>query len=159
MTILISRRGRPPCYDWLRQREADGRWLACYVRVHEHGRLRAAMPLYECRMNRRPESAYDPATWDVPAPVREGCASATALLVAGCAYRRSGLHADQVAMTPARLRQILVAVAQVAAERARCLVFPFVPETAKDALAAADDRIRWTCLAREPQVRGIADPG
>lgn len=149
--------GAAGSYHRLRQREADGRWSAGYLRAREGGRLTAAIPVYALRGRSWPSHHYDPAGWPLPEPVRAGLTPASCLLVGGCADGRSGLHAR----VPAdRLGRLVAELAGHAAAQDRCLVFPFLSGAARAALdAATGDRVVWAPLLREAHLPGVTDPG
>jgi hypothetical protein len=87
--------GAAGCHARLRQREADGRWHASYLRWGDGAELRATVPVYSPRGGRWPDSAYDPSTWNLPEEIRQEFASGAGMLVGGCSDRRSGLHMER----------------------------------------------------------------
>ncbi|MER6543880.1 hypothetical protein [Streptomyces sp. NPDC001250] len=146
-------------YSRLRQKESDARWLSRYLGWFDDHLLRAAIPVYRSRMKSWPDAAYDPLSWDLPNGVGDGCSPGASLVVGGCGDRRTGLHVDAEARTPGQLRGLLVELAGLAADEDRCLVFPYMYNDARNALAAAtSDRIVWARLGREAHVFGLSDP-
>src|SRR5262249_36480392 len=79
-------------YQRLRQKRADGRGSAGYLRAAENGRLKAFVPVYECRAKAWPHPAYDVRTWQLPPDLRAAADPGTCLLVGGCSDGRSSLH-------------------------------------------------------------------
>jgi hypothetical protein len=158
---LDSSAGAAGCYDRMRQRESDGRWLRTYLRCvdSDSGRLRALIPLYRSRGRTWPDPAYDPRTWDLPPGAADECTAAGSVIVGSYADLRTGLHVEPELRTPDNLRELLARIAAAAAEENRCLIFPFVFEEAQRALAAAEGAIAWKTLGEEAQLRGVADPG
>lgn len=149
--------GAAGCYHRLRQRQADGRWSTHYLRARENGRLTAAVPAYLGRAKTWPSRHYDAATWPLPERLRDGLVPGTCLLVGGCADGRSSLHVrgDGAAVPLGRL---VAELASFAAERDRCLVFPFMDARAKASLTeATQGRVVWTLLRREAHLHGVAD--
>jgi Peptidogalycan biosysnthesis/recognition len=156
---LDATAGAKSSYGRLRQKEEDGRWVTRYLSWQEDGLVKAVIPVYRSRMQSWPDAAYDPRTWNLPERIGGECSPAASLVVGGCADRRTGLHADGQARAPGQLRRLLAAVARLAADEGRCLVFPYMYTDARDALAAAtEDRITWAKLDREAHLLGLSDP-
>lgn len=154
---LDASAGAVGCYEHLRQREADRRWLVTYLRWIDDGTLMALIPLYWHRGRTWP-AKYDPSSWQLPEESRREFASA-ALLVGGCSDGRSGLHVAPAHRNGEQLRYMLAAAARQAAEHGVGLVFPFVYSEIRNGLdEAASGAITWALLAREAHVRGISDP-
>ena len=147
------------CYGRVQQREIDQRWRVTYVRGTDGGQLKAAIPLYACRLANWPDPVYDPRGWALPPEVREDCVPARCLVVENYEERCSGLHVERSAREPGQLRQLLAAITRVAAGQGRWLSFPFFSGPARDALsAAARGRIAWAHLGREAHISGLSDP-
>ncbi|MFD0424273.1 hypothetical protein [Streptomyces parvus] len=156
---LDVRAGAASSYGRLRQHEEDRRWAARYLGWVEGEVLRAVVPVYRHRMRSWADPSYDPRAWGLPDGVSDEFTPATSLLVGGCLDRRTGLHVEAGARTPGELRRILVELARLAADEDRGLVFPYLYEDARDALAAAtEDRVVWAELGREAHLYGLADP-
>ena len=160
---LDTTAGAAACYQRLRQRQADGRWSSHYLRATENGRLTAAIPVYAYRGKAWPSHYYDAATWQLPGGVRDDLVPGRCLLVGGCSDGRSSLHVrcgtgGRHPLHP--LRRLVAELASFAADRDRCLVFPYLYAGARAALTeATGDRIAWTLLRREAHLRGVADAG
>ncbi|HEV2887522.1 MAG TPA: hypothetical protein VGX49_11465, partial [Jatrophihabitans sp.] len=157
---LDSSAGSAACYERTRQREHDGRWRCRYLRATEHGRLTALIPLYTASGRAWPDPVYDPSGWQLPPAVRDDYAAGNCLLVGGFADLRTGFAVADQAREPAVLRELLAAIARIAAEQDRCLVFPYHFPDARQALdEAAGALIGWALLGREGQLRGVSEPG
>ena len=148
------------CHAQVKLREADGRWRVTYVRGTDGGELKAAVPLYACRMPDWSDPAYDPGNWQLALTAGADLTAARCLLVGSYEERRSGLHVDRSAREPGQLRQILAAMAREAARQDRHLAFPYFSAESREALsAAASGRIAWALLGPEATIRGLSDPG
>ncbi len=148
--------GAAGCYGRVRQRQADGRWLASHLCCLDNGRLAAAVPVYACRGRSWPDPAYDPAGWGLPPDALSGHSPGDCLLIGGFGDLRSALHVDDSTRRGPRLRQLLTAIAAFAAARQRCLIFPYFDPAARMALtAAAGGGITWAPLAREARYADV----
>lgn len=157
---LDTTAGAAACYQRLRQRQADGRWTSHYLRATEDGRLTAAIPVYAYRGKAWPNRYYDAATWQLPGGVRDDLVPGSCLLVGGCSDGRSSLHVRCRPGGRHPLRRLVAELAGFAADRDRCLVFPYLYAGARAALTeATGDRIAWTLLRREAHLRGVAEAG
>jgi hypothetical protein len=157
--LLDQSAGAASCYDRIRQKESDGRWRAIYLQCADNDCLTAAIPLYTCREREWPNPLYDPRTWELPQEVSENCTPGRYLLVGSYADLRSGLHVAHALRDSRHFRSILAAIARMAAEQDRGLIFPYVFTAAKTALTdAADGRIAWCLLGREARIRDVSDP-
>lgn len=145
----------------LLQREIDPRWSVCYVRWTEGARLKAALPVYECRSATWPDRSYDPRTWALPQRISAECAARDSLLVGGYSDLRTALHLDRQARGPHHLRTLLASIARLAIEGGgKCIVFPYIYPQDKDALTQATrGKITWTELGREAHLDDVTDPG
>lgn len=147
------------CHGRVRQRQADGRWLASYLCCFDSGRLAAAVPVYACRGRSWPDPAYDPAGWDLPPDARSEHSAGDCLVIGGFGDLRSALHVDDSARQRPRLRQILAAITAFAAARQRYLIFPYFDAAAAMALTAASGGgIKWAPLAREARYADVHEP-
>lgn len=144
------------------QREADPRWRVRYVRWLEAGRLRAGLPVYQCRGPAWPDRAYDPSAWEWPDGVQGDGAPGRGLQVGGCSDLRTALHVDREA-EPGHWRRLLAAIATLAEGDTdgdgNFIVLPYVYQDNKDALAQASmGHIAWAELGREAHLDGVAAP-
>lgn len=145
-------------YERMRNREADGRWRVRYLLARCGDTLQAAVPLYACRSPQWPDPAYDPRGWDLPGDAARDCEPGRYLVLEGYENRRSGFHVHRFADEPARVRQVLAALARVAAQEDRGLVFPYLSAAAQQALAQAEPRIAWRQLTHDAWLTGVSDP-
>lgn len=155
---LDDQAGAAGCYGRVSQREADRRWRTNYVYWADGGEVKAVVPLYSCRGNAWPDPSYDPSTWDLPEEIAGEFSGGRALLLEGCADRRSGLHIAEPYRSGDQVRGILVAAARVAAEQGCGIAFPYIFPQAQRALAeAAKGAITWSLLGREARLPGVGD--
>lgn len=156
---LDDQAGAAGCYERISQREADGRWRASYVCWSDDGAVKAVVPLYSCRGKAWPDPAYDPSTWDLPSEIAGEFSDGRALLLEGCADRRSGLHVAEPYRSGDQVRGMLVAAARVAAGRGCGIAFPYMfPQAQRTLSEAAKDAITWSLLGREARLSGVSDP-
>ena len=152
--------GAGACYQRLLQRQADMRWSVSYLRAIENGCLTAAVPVYACRAKAWPHPAYDVRTWRLPDDVRDAAGPAGCLLVGGCSDGRSSLHVKRTDGQMHGLRTLIAEIARVAAERDRCLVFPYLDGATRMALTeATQDAIAWSPLRTEALLLDVSDIG
>ncbi|HET6210823.1 MAG TPA: hypothetical protein VFD94_10595, partial [Jatrophihabitans sp.] len=157
---LDATAGAVGSYQRISQREADGRWRARYLRCLDGDRLAALIPLYTAHGSSWPDPVYDPAGWPLPAADTEDCTAGSCLLVGSNTDLLTGLPLTAALCEPGSLRQVLVAIARVAADEGRCVAFPFNYQQARQLLdQAADGAIRWALLGREARLQGVAEPG
>jgi len=145
-------------HERMRNRETDGRWRVRYLLARCGGTLQAAVPLYACRSPQWPDPAYDPRGWELPGDAARDCEPGRYLVLEGYENRRSGFHVHQFADEPARVRTVLAALARVAAQEDRGLIFPYLPATAQTALAQAEPRIAWRQLTYDANLVGVSEP-
>jgi len=151
--------GAVACYGRLKQREADQRWRASYLRAIGDGFLQAVIPVYTCRSMRWPDPAYDFTAWPLYGEMPDLGGVESALLVGGCLDRRSNLHIRRDRVTASTLHRLTVQLARLAAADDRFLIFPYVYGDTKDDLSeATGNSIVWAALSREARLYGVSDP-
>ena len=157
---LDAAAGAVGSYQRILQREVDGRWQARYLRCLDGDRLTALIPLYTAQGTRWPDPVYDPAGWPLPDSEHEGLEVGSCLLVGSNADLLTGLPVVDELRRPAALRELLTAIARLAADESRGLAFPFFYGDARQAVdRATAGAVSWASLGREGRLEGVDDPG